>query len=182
VRVAAPVVDRLGDRAGRSGYVDLDGVVGVVTRDGPLLPNGVAVTGGGVWDPTIRLRAPALVPDDSFAGRSPESIGSELIGRGPGLTPEGDDVVAGMAAVLASASRHDEVAALLGRDLRRRTTSLSATLLELAARGMGPEPRQAVLAGGASALPRLLALGHTSGRAIARGAAAGLALLGCSAQ
>jgi hypothetical protein len=164
-------------------------VVVVVGPRGPLLPNGVRVTGAvtagavvvdgaEVWDPTLTLIAPIDVdPDESLIGRSPEEIGAELIGRGPGLTPEGDDVVAGMAGVLAAASRHDEVAALLGHDLRRRTTALSATLLELAARGMGPEPLQAVLAGRAGALDRLLAMGHTSGRAYARGAATALTRL-----
>lgn len=180
MRVAAPVVERLGERAVRQGYLDLDGFIVVVSRTGPLLPNGVALAGAGVWDPTIRLDDPALEPDDAFDGRDLESIGAELIGRGPGLTPEGDDVVAGMAAVLAAAARHAEVAALVGSDLRRRTTSLSATLLELAAQGFGPEPLQAVLAGRASALGRLLALGHTSGRAYARGAAAGLSRLRAS--
>jgi hypothetical protein len=176
VRFAAPVVERLGERAVRPGYLDLDGFVVVVSQAGPLLPNGVALTGTGVWDPTIRLENPALEPDDSYAGRDLESIGAEAIGRGPGLTPEGDDFVAGMACVLAAAGRHDDVAALLGADLRRRTTALSATLLELAACSMGPEPLQAVLAGSADALPQLLAIGHTSGRAYARGAAAGLSL------
>ena len=177
MRMAAPVVERLGERALRLGYLDLDGFVVVVSQTGPVLPNGVALTGTGVWDPTLTISSPALEPDDSFAGRDPEAIGAELIGRGPGLTPEGDDVVAGMAGVLATAGRHDEVAALLGVDLRRRTTALSATLLELAARGLGPEPLQAVLAGDAGALPRLVAIGHTSGCAYARGAAVGLSMV-----
>jgi hypothetical protein len=180
VRLAAPVVGRLGERAVWPGYLDLDGFVVVVSRTGPLLPNGVALTGTGVWDPAIRLSAPALEPDDSFAGRDLESIGAEMIGRGPGLTPEGDDFVAGMAAVLAAASRHAEAVALLGRDLRRRTTALSATLLELAVQGLGAEPLQAVLAGDAGAVPRLHAVGHTSGRAWARGASAGLSRLRAS--
>jgi hypothetical protein len=175
VRIAAPVVERLGERAVRPGYLNLDGFIVVVSQDGPVLPNGVALTGSGVWDPTLTIASPAL---DPLADERPlEAIGAELIGRGPGLTPEGDDVVAGMAGVLAAAGRHDEVAALLGTDLRRRTTALSATLLELAAQGLGPEPLQAVLAGDASALSRLVSLGHTSGRAYARGAAAALSRL-----
>jgi sulfur transfer complex TusBCD TusB component (DsrH family) len=184
--VAAPVVGR----RVVAPYGEEDGfVVVVVGPRGPLLPNGVRVTGpvtpgpvttdgADVWDPTLTLAAPIdLEPDEGLVSRDAEAIGAELIGRGPGLTPEGDDVVAGMAGVLAAAARHDEVAALLGRDLRRRTTALSATLLELAARGLGPEPLQAVLAGRASALVRLLAMGHSSGRAYARGAAAALTRL-----
>ena len=178
MRIAAPVVERLGERAVRPGYLDLDGFIVVVSQDGPVLPNGVALTGTGVWDPTLRLSAPALEPVDDE--RSLETIGAELIGRGPGLTPEGDDFVAGMAGVLAAAGRHGDVAALLGADLRRRTTALSTTLLELSAQAMGPEPLQAVLAGDAGALERLFGLGHTSGRAYARGAAAGLSRLRAS--
>jgi hypothetical protein len=53
---------------------------------------------------------------------------------------------------------------------------LSATLLELAVVGMGPEPLQAFVGGDAAALPRLVALGHSTGRAIARGAAVGLSV------
>jgi hypothetical protein len=64
--------------------------------------------------------------------------------------------------------------ALVGDDLRSRTSALSATLLELAVAGMGPEPLQALLAGDRSALARLVALGHSTGRAYARGAAVGL--------
>jgi hypothetical protein len=178
--VAAPVVGR----RVLAPYGEDDGFVTVVVGpNGPLLPNGVrltgpvsegfvAVDGAHVWDPALTLTAPiGVAPDELLVDRDPAAIGAELIGRGPGLTPEGDDVVAGMAGVGAAASRHDEVAALLGTDLRRRTTALSATLLELAARGMGPEPLQAVLAGRAGALERLLAMGHTSGRAYARGAA-----------
>jgi hypothetical protein len=180
--VAAPVVGR----TVVAPYTDDDGfVVVVVGRVGPLLPNGVVLTGpratgpvslagAQVWDPTI-----ALGPDPGALGRAIADVvgepGEPRIGRGPGLTPEDDDVVAGMAAVLAAAGR--STAALLGSDLRRRTTALSATLLELAARGMGPEPLQALLAGRLSALDRLLRMGHTSGRAYARGAAAALTRL-----
>lgn len=185
--VAAPVVGR---RVVAPYGEDGGFVVVVVSPGGPLLPNGVRVTGpvsrgpvaiegAHVWDPTLRLDVPAIDIefDDSLVERDLEALGAELIGRGPGLTPEGDDVVAGMAGVLAAAQRHDDVAALLGADLRRRTTALSATLLELAAQGLGPEPLQAVLAGRPGALDRLLAMGHTSGRAYARGAAAALTRL-----
>ncbi len=153
--------------------------------------------GDEVWDPTLRLAdPPPLVadgPDDLVAAvqsRDPSlaaAVGARLIGRGGGLTPEGDDLVAGVAAVVAVAGwdealREAWLAALIGGDLRRRTTSLSATLLELAARGMGPEPLQAWLAGDASALARLEAIGHSTGRAIARGARAGLLVHAMRAQ
>jgi hypothetical protein len=146
------------------------------------------VPAGDVWDPTIRAVAADLKasgPDDlveAVVSRDPERaavVGRRLIGRGGGLTPEGDDLLAVVAAVVASspwpeALREAWLGALVGDDLRSRTTALSATLLELAVRGMGPEPLQALLAGDRSAHDRLVALGHSTGRAIARGAAAGL--------
>ena len=200
--VAAPVVGRrfriVG--AGRSAaYGDDGGFVAVVTVGRPVLPNGlqmgrlpsvgdVVVPVGEVWDPTLSLRAVDLDvsgPDDlveAVVSRDPERaalVGRRLIGRGGGLTPEGDDLVAGVAAVVASldwpgALREAWLAALVGDDLRSRTTALSATLLELAVRGMGPEPLQALIGGDPGALARLVALGHSTGRAYARGAAVGL--------
>jgi Protein of unknown function (DUF2877) len=170
---------------------------GVQVKRLPAVGDDVIV-GGEPWDPTLRLpgdpaavRAAILAAlgDDDLAGgglaalaraverRDPElaaAAGAALIGRGPGLTPEGDDLVAGAAAVLAAARAGDLVAALIGAELRARTTSLSATLLELAARGMAPEPLQALLAGEPGALDRLLRLGHSTGRAYAVGTAIGL--------
>ena len=197
---AGPALDRLAGRrvtvAGtnrEAAYVDDDGFVAVLTLARPQLPNGVQVArlpavgdtlvvGGEPWDPTLRITGDAAAlecvgdaPPDlvrAVETRDPDlaaAAGARLIGRGPGLTPEGDDLVAGVAAVLS----YDPpwVAALIGTDLRARTTSLSATLLELAARGMGPEPLQALLAGERGALDRLLRLGHSTGRAYAVGAA-----------
>ena len=192
---AAPAIGRRGVVAGRgreAAYVDADGFVVVLSVAPPVLPNGVQVRrlpaigaevivrADEVWEPTLRLDGPPEVSidaDELALYRDPSAAGARLIGRGPGLTPEGDDFVAGLAAVVAAsswASREAWVAALIGGDLRRRTTALSATLLELAARGMGPEPLQAWLAGDAGALGRLERLGHSTGRAYARGAAVGL--------
>ena len=188
-----------------SAYVDFDGFVAILTTTPPLLPNGVqvarlpavgeeVVASGESWDPTLRLVGdPAALGAHlrRVAGDGPADLvravetrdpalaaaaGRRLIGRGPGLTPEGDDVVAGVAAVLSE--NRSWVEALIGTDLRTRTTSLSATLLELAAQGMGPEPLQALLAGDPGALDRLLRLGHSTGRAYALGA--GLALVASS--
>ena len=141
----------------------------------PLLPT--------LNQPSQRGQTPLLARavverDPSLAA----AAGAELIGLGPGLTPEGDDVVAGVAAVVASgpwpeALREAWLGALLGADLRRRTTALSATLLELAASGMGPEPLQALVGGRMAALDRLLRVGHTSGRAYALGAGVALTVV-----
>jgi hypothetical protein len=196
---AAPAVGRRVRIVGASrsaAYGDDDGFVVVLTLLPPVLPNGaqvgrlpavgeeVVVRAHEVWDPTLRLIDPPTVEvaDDELV-RDPSGTGARLIGRGPGLTPEGDDFVAGLAAVVAVgswASREAWLAALIGRDLRRRTTSLSATLLELAARGMGPRPLQEWLAGDAAARERLELLGHSTGGAIARGVTVGLHLVGGS--
>ncbi len=198
--VAAPVVGRRGRVVGRgreAAYVDADGFIVVLSVGPPVLPNGAQVGRlpsvgdefvvpiGEVWDPTIRGSADleASGPEDlvrAVETRDPSlaaAAGARLIGRGGGLTPEGDDLVAGVAAVVASSpwvGADAWLEALVGPDLRSRTTALSATLLELAVRGMGPEPLQALFAGDARALERLVALGHSTGRAYARGAAAGL--------
>ena len=201
--IAAPAVGRRGRVVGRGhdvAYVDADGFIVVLSTGPPVLPNGAqvrrlpsvgeefAVPAGEVWDPTLRVvvaELEVLGPDDlvrAVESRDPSLAavaGARLIGRGGGLTPEGDDLVAGVAAVVASspwplALREAWLGALVGDDLRSRTTALSATLLELAVRGMGPEPLQALLGGDAGALARLEALGHSTGHAIARGAAVGL--------
>jgi hypothetical protein len=95
-----------------------------------------------------------------------------LIGLGSGLTPEGDDVVAATAAVVAAAGRPDEARALLPANLRARTTALSATLLELAAAGQALEPLHALFGSRwRDGLDRLHAVGHSTGRAYAAAAA-----------
>ena len=205
--VAAPVAARSLLLSGDDpSYVDLDGfVVVVVGRGGPLLPNGVVLTGrpqkgtlslagATVWDPALTLPAdPARLGTEilqtldqpSQRGQTPlltPEAAAALIGLGPGLTPEGDDVVAATAAVVAAgpwpaAEKAAWLAAALGPDLRARTTSLSATLLELAAQGQVAEPLQALLAGRRGALDRLLRIGHSTGRAYALGAARALIAL-----
>jgi hypothetical protein len=200
--VAAPVAGRelrVTHVSRHAGYADLDGfVVVVVGPGGPLLPNGVVLTGppttgrvvlegAEIWDPTLRLPPRVCLPAgaetplevavrERDAERAAE-IARRLIGRGPGLTPEGDDVVAATAAVLAAGGERWN---LLPDDLRARTTALSATLLELAARGAIAEPFHAVLNG--APLRRLTGLGHTTGRTYAASGAAALRGLGYGAR
>jgi Protein of unknown function (DUF2877) len=157
----------------------------------------VRVDGAEVWDATLRLASQTLDQPSkrgltpsyelnelvrAVAEREPElaaEAGRRLIGRGPGLTPECDDAVAATAAVVAAgpwpdAEKQPWLQALLGDDLRARTTSLSATLLELAAARQVAEPLQALLAGRPGARARLLRLGHSTGRAYAVAAALAL--------
>jgi hypothetical protein len=118
-----------------------------------------------------------------------------LLGRGPGLTPEGDDLVAAVAGTLAvvgpvtgvdGAVRDTLLAALVPGP--GRTTALSATLLALASERRLAEPAGRLLdlgPGGEAAWPgalsRLERLGHGSGRAYAAGIAATASLLAAGA-
>lgn len=89
---------------------------------------------------------------EAIGGKEPSSArraAESLIGRGPGLTPAGDDLLAaailgvlafGAAAGLSSDDRRGLSAALHPPDAARRTTSLSATLLALSVRGHAIEP------------------------------------------
>ena len=101
-----------------------------------------------------------------------------LLGRGPGLTPEGDDLLAGAAVVAAAAG--DPLT--LPPALRTLTTPLSATLLELAVAGAGPLAVHALVDPARedwrAALCGLEGLGASSGRAIALGVGAAAAVLG----
>jgi Protein of unknown function (DUF2877) len=118
-----------------------------------------------------------------------------LLGRGPGLTPEGDDLaaaVAGTLAVVGPVTGVDGTVrdALLGALVPGpgRTTALSATLLALASERRLAEPAGRLLdlgPGGEAvwpgALSRLERLGHGSGRAYAAGIAATASLLAAGA-
>jgi Protein of unknown function (DUF2877) len=165
------------------------GRVGVATA---AEPDGA----GGV---ELLLRA-VLERDTGLGAAAAEA----LVGRGPGLTPEGDDLLAavvatlvtlGPAAGVSGALLDGLLAALVpgraaggaqGPDGARGagTTALAATLLELAARGQVVEPAGRLLDLSAAgerdwrrALGRLERLGHGSGRAYALGIGAAAWLL-----
>jgi hypothetical protein len=171
----------------------------------------------GVADPTARRANPSdLVGDLAGAGlatavdpdgaaalagllgavrdRDPgAAVGAArgLLGRGPGLTPEGDDLVAAVAGTLAvlgpaAGLREPALGAFIEAlaPVPGRTTALSATLLALAARRRLVEPAGRLLdlgptgeAAWPAALRRLERLGHGSGRAYAAGIAASASLL-----
>jgi hypothetical protein len=177
------VLAALGARAAPdpAGLVEALARVGMPTAMGP----------GGSAGLGLLLRA-VLDRDPEFAA---EAAGV-LLGRGPGLTPEGDDLLAavvatlrtlGPAAGVADASLAGLLAALVpdrAAGMAGRTTALAATLLELAARGQVAEPAGRLLdlgPGGELAWPgalrRLERLGHGSGRAYALGIGAAAWLL-----
>ncbi|MGQ0803494.1 MAG: oxamate carbamoyltransferase subunit AllH family protein [Actinomycetota bacterium] len=116
-----------------------------------------------------------------------------LLGRGPGLTPEGDDLLAAASGTLIVVGRTcglpPEVIprllhALLPADRHERTTALGATLLELASRGHLAEPVHPLLdlerntdTAHARDVSKLLGIGGSTGRAYAIGVAATLLTL-----
>lgn len=77
------------------------------------------------------LRAALTV---GLAGADPGPVVARLIGRGPGLTPSGDDVLAGALLVLHGAGLDPGLVGAV-RALAHRTTDLSASLLLAAADG-----------------------------------------------
>lgn len=117
---------------------------------------------------------------------------ADLVGLGPGLTPAGDDVLAGRLLALHHHPRlHQPLWAEVGPLAAGRTTGLSAALLRHAAAGWALPAATAVadaLAGHgtdedlAGALAGLLTVGHTSGTALAHGLLDGARTVAAAAQ
>lgn len=124
---------------------------------------------------TVTGLAAALTAELVPHGRLDATGVDRLIGRGEGLTPLGDDVVAGWLAMHRAAGvPTPEVDAACRRALDR-TTLLSATLLDCALHGeVIPEYAAWVAALGTPAAPRraarLRAVGATSGAGLLHGA------------
>jgi hypothetical protein len=130
--------------------------------------------------------ARACSPDNGGAAEA----ALPLLGLGPGLTPSGDDFVAGALLALRLLEMADPVRArtvdALGASLRRaaerRTNRISAVLLGDASRGQSFAPMHALLAALAAgeegaqrdAARSLVALGHSSGWDLLAGLCAGL--------
>jgi hypothetical protein len=117
----------------------------------------------------------------ALAGGDPEPC-RDLIGAGPGLTPAGDDVVAGAMAgcALSGAGSSPRGTGMLISHAGVATTALSAALMSCASRGqVVPQASDLLraLAGSgavAPALAHLRAVGSTSGTALAIGLVAAL--------
>ena len=99
-----------------------------------------------------------------------------LVGRGPGLTPLGDDVLAGWFATRVALGRPDVVLAAAVRHRLVVTTLLSATLLDCALHGEALPQLAAWLGDPTPATTdALLAVGATSGAGLLAGAELALA-------
>jgi len=106
-----------------------------------------------------------------------------LVGLGEGLTPSGDDALAGLVLVAAQpgtvlGSRLPALRSAVDQHAHR-TTLLSATTLRAAAQGRARQSLHDLLAGlvdgtSPAAVGRVLAIGHTSGADLLRGVALAL--------
>lgn len=202
-----PATGRVRGRGRGAVHLDLGGgwIATLAAPGVPRMPNAVVVDAPAApaaiawdraappaWDPVVPSppggRAAVAALAGWLAERVPlppgdlETAAERLLGRGPGLTPEGDDVLAGAAAAaralgpaagLPAEAVDVLVRALAPADARARTGALSATLLELAAAGALPEPAHRLLAGAGreTALGDLRRLGASTGAAIAAGIA-----------
>jgi hypothetical protein len=170
-------------------------VVCVCTPDAVRLPN--ALVTSLLPRGEVTLRSGRLASRDAAwrvgrwwqpprpTGRTPRFAVSRpldpmtLVGRGPGLTPAGDDEVAGalVAAHAVGDARLDRWrSATRHALLARRTTAVSRGLLHHALDGWATPELAAYVDEACTgvtgpALARLLAVGHSSGRALADGVA-----------
>ncbi|HSR82809.1 MAG TPA: DUF2877 domain-containing protein [Streptosporangiaceae bacterium] len=101
----------------------------------------------------------------------PAAAVAALLGRGPGLTPAGDDALAGfLLGARAVGLDATGAAAAVATMASARTTALSAALLWHAARGECIDEVAAVVAKPSGpVMRRLLRIGHSSGAALATG-------------
>ncbi len=196
---------RLGARPGDiavvgAGSIRLPAVVvrGVRTWRPARVPATCAAKRGDLGEVRAALRSPLADGDGWLAAgvtravrdADPREAVSALVGRGPGLTPSGDDALAGALLVrrcLGRAPRAGERDPLLDAVRARAwaTTAVSAALLQAAADGFATgEVVDLVTAVGRgdaartrTALPAVLAIGHTSGRDLVTGVSAALQAL-----
>jgi hypothetical protein len=119
----------------------------------------------------------AQIATGRMAFADPPSV-ERLLGRGPGLTPEGDDILAGWL-VMARSIRHPSFRSVLteiSRTSKANTSIFSASLLLHAGSGYGVSPLiayvNALLQNSKSKFvvrEELTRVGHTSGEALAIG-------------
>ena len=180
--------------AGLPGRHDRVSVAGGMLRAGRLT---IRINGGAPWAPSLPERlgtgprawrdlavcpAPELAADweevtRDLRGGDLLAASRRLQGRGTGLTPSGDDVLAGI--LLVGAIDPSRRRALTGLASGARTTRLSRAFLRWAAAGQSIQPAHALLDAAASgdqagmrwAAASLAGVGATSGRALAAGVA-----------
>jgi hypothetical protein len=164
VAVGDPVV--VGDAVLRVGPLTV-AVTRLVSFAVPQLTSAPAPVAADLSPARDQLPAEAL---DLLADGDPAAVPA-LVGRGDGLTPVGDDVLAGWLVATRAYGRDTSAIAEAVEAHLPRTTSLSAALLRHAVGGEAIAPFRAVLAtADADAVDVLLAVGHTSGVGMLLGA------------
>jgi hypothetical protein len=132
-------------------------------------------------EPDLDLAAAGpAIPDDL------DDAATVLAGRGTGLTPAGDDVLAGLILVARMRAGPAAEPALVALARRARTHEISRAFLAEAARGRSVAALHDLLGAGADgdlaaahrARERLAAIGHTSGLDLAHGVLAGCTATG----
>lgn len=156
--------------------------VAVVGDDDPAAVPGPTVPDPPLLDPAVAGPAGRFAEGAGFGGL--EELAAAVGGRGPGLTPSGDDLLAGVLLVarIAGVAEDRLVALVAGIP----TTEVARAFLAWAARGQSIAPahdRLVALAtgdreGARRALARLHATGADSGRHLAAGLALGAARVG----
>jgi hypothetical protein len=127
------------------------------------------------FEPRIPMTSALDGLDLPADGRLTPAHLDHLVGRGPGLTPLGDDVLAGWFTARAALGRPDDVLAAALRGRLHTTTLLSATLLDCAILGEAlPQLADWLADPTDRTADALLAVGATSGAGLLAGA--GLAL------
>ncbi len=131
------------------------------------------------WSAPVSIDLPASALRGLAAAEASAAL--KLLGRGDGLTPSGDDVIAGwLVARHAMGRSPGQIADVVRSHASTRTTTLSASLLRRAVAGETiPQSRDLLVAlhagaGVDAALDALVAVGHTSGAALAVGISLGL--------
>jgi hypothetical protein len=181
-----------------SGAVVAGGVRLVPSRWWDSLVPHIAVSSDCAGPPGPALDLPGLPPEVDAGARAlehalacPGAQGlqgaiehavSRLVGLGPGLTPAGDDVLAGALVAVCAARAHVLIGRLTAavRPVRSRTTVVSAAFLDHAASGRAvPELGRFVAAcargrADGRVVQDLVGVGASSGAALARGAQIGL--------
>ena len=176
-RIALPGFDLVAARTWRPSRVrrDVSGVGCREGRQGRHLSTQVELRGAGEDRGWLADGIRDVLATKAVAG---------LVGRGAGLTPSGDDALAG-ALLVAHALGADEALADAVRARLGATTAVSAALLDAAADGYAARPVVTLVdaavatdpGGVRRALPAVLAIGHTSGADTVTGIRAALASL-----
>lgn len=145
------------------------------------LPSGPVSLAPRRWwrpDRPVGLAPPSPARVATWTRRLPPPDPARLLGRGAGLTPDGDDVLAGL--LVAAAAVDDPrlpgwLAATRSVLAARRTTAVSVGMLHAALDGWSAPPLAAAVRAlcgpddPAPAVDALLAVGHSSGRSLLDG-------------